>query len=84
MHHRQVFEPFFQLGGEHRRRERKLGLGLAICTRIAALLDGRIGMRSELGQGSVFWVDLAMEAPAMHAGTDADLECSAPDATAVA
>ena len=84
LHHRQVFEPFFQLGGEHRRRERKLGLGLAICTRIAALLDGRIGMRSELGQGSVFWVDLAMEASAMHAGTDDDLECSAPDATAVA
>jgi signal transduction histidine kinase len=30
------------------------GLGLAICRRLAKMLDGRIELDSQLGQGSVF------------------------------
>lgn len=53
----QIFEEFAQLhaGG---RRERRLGLGLPICSRLARLLGSRIGLRSEPGRGSVFSIEL--------------------------
>ena len=34
------------------------GLGLAICRSMAESLDGRVGLQSEQGKGSTFWVDL--------------------------
>lgn len=58
LHQAKVFDGFFQLGDGARRPERKLGLGLAICARIASLLGSGIGLRSEMGRGSVFWIDL--------------------------
>ncbi|MBX3700367.1 MAG: hybrid sensor histidine kinase/response regulator [Dokdonella sp.] len=64
--------------------EKGLGLGLAICERMARLLGHRLGVRSRLQRGSVFSVSLprarprpaasAPEAPATHAiGLAADL-----------
>ena len=58
LHQAKVFDEFFQLSDGSQRRERKLGLGLSICARIASLLGSRILVRSELGRGSVFWFHL--------------------------
>lgn len=73
IHQAQVFEEFFQLGDDGRQRERRLGLGLPICARIATLLGTRIDLRSELGRGSSFRIELprataAATAPAVAAG----------------
>ena len=38
------------------------GLGLTICAEIVKRLGGRIGVQSQLGAGSLFWVELEMPA----------------------
>lgn len=52
---REIFEEFRRLD-EGRADDRGAGLGLAIVERLGRLLGHEIGLRSQLGRGSVFWV----------------------------
>lgn len=52
---REIFEEFRRLNEGHD-QDRGAGLGLAIVERLGKLLGHEIGLRSELGKGSVFWV----------------------------
>ena len=54
IHQGRIFEEFYQVANTERDRRRGFGLGLAICARIAALLDTRITVRSALQAGSTF------------------------------
>ena len=38
--------------------EQGTGLGLSVCRSLALTLGGKVGMESELGHGSLFWVDV--------------------------
>ncbi|MBS0429923.1 MAG: hybrid sensor histidine kinase/response regulator [Proteobacteria bacterium] len=58
IHHARIFEEFYQVANTERDRRHGFGLGLAICARIAALLDTRIALRSALAQGSTFSIQL--------------------------
>lgn len=58
-----IFGDYVQLGNPERDRAKGLGLGLAICRRLAALLDIPIGVRSQPGRGSVFWIELPVAPP---------------------
>ncbi|MHB1843630.1 MAG: PAS domain-containing sensor histidine kinase [Deltaproteobacteria bacterium] len=49
-----VFEDFRQVDSTPARAYGGTGLGLSICRRLAATLDGRIELSSELGRGSTF------------------------------
>jgi PAS domain S-box-containing protein len=49
-----IFEPFSQADGTMARKYGGTGLGLTICTRLAELMNGRVWMESEPGQGSTF------------------------------
>jgi hypothetical protein len=61
-----IFGEFNQVEDERNRKFEGTGLGLAISRRLAALMGGRIALRSVLGQGSCFALEIelaALEAP---------------------
>jgi PAS domain S-box-containing protein len=55
-----VFDDFVTLDASYGREAGGTGLGLGITKRIADALGGEIGVESELGEGSLFWVRLPM------------------------
>ncbi len=57
-HQQHIFDEFVQLGQPVRDRRKGQGLGLAIVQRSAALLGHRVGVRSQPGCGSCFWIEL--------------------------
>jgi PAS domain S-box-containing protein len=57
-----LFQPFSQVDNSITRKVGGTGLGLSICSELARLMDGAVGVSSEAGKGSIFWVELPMPA----------------------
>ncbi|MGE5548607.1 MAG: PAS domain S-box protein [Solirubrobacterales bacterium] len=57
-HQESVFQEFYQVGNPERDREKGLGLGLSIVSRLCGLLDIRLSLVSQPGKGSCFMLDL--------------------------
>ncbi|NJD32152.1 MAG: hybrid sensor histidine kinase/response regulator [Gammaproteobacteria bacterium] len=82
-HQRAIFDEFRRLDRPSPWGEQGLGLGLSICHRIGLLLGLQLGVRSEVGRGSVFSVRVplssattsiaASPAPEVRAATPASL-----------
>ncbi len=53
----QLFQPFQRLGRESSNIP-GTGIGLVLCRELATLMEGEIGVRSEPGVGSRFWLDI--------------------------
>ncbi len=68
---RHIFEPFTQEDQATSRRYGGAGLGLAICRQLTDLMGGRIGVDSEVGAGSRFWMELPIRPASVSAHTEA-------------
>ncbi len=65
-----IFDPFAQADGSMTRRFGGTGLGLAITHELVSMMHGKVWVRSTLGKGTTFGVELTL--PKILTGSDVD------------
>lgn len=70
-----IFDSFTQVDSSTTRRYGGTGLGLAICRQLVELMDGTVGLESELNKGSQFWATI----PFKRVTQTERIEISQPD-----
>jgi PAS domain S-box-containing protein len=75
----QLFQPFNRLGKEAGTEE-GTGIGLVVTKRLVELMGGAIGVDSEVGVGSAFWVELALTAAPQFAIRETQIALAQHDA----
>ena len=61
-----IFERFYQVDTSLSKATKGLGLGLRIAKDLVQLHGGKIWVASQLGQGTSFYVEMPLAAPAME------------------
>lgn len=76
-----IFDDFHTIDSSYHRQAEGTGLGLGIVRRLTQALGGTVGVESEPGEGSVFWLCLPLPliAPPLAAPAKAALPLPAPD-----
>lgn len=58
-----VFDDFVTVDASYERRSDGTGLGLGICRRMTKAMGGEIGLSSDFGVGSTFWIKMPYRKP---------------------
>ena len=61
-HLARVFERFYRVDSGRSRERGGTGLGLAIVKHLTLAMGGKVGVKSEAGKGSTFWIELPVQA----------------------
>lgn len=77
--HERIFEEFYQLNNPSRDRSRGLGLGLATVRRIVQLLGHPLWLRSTVGKGSRFTIEVPVADPTRVQSIAATIEQKVPN-----
>ncbi|MEW6312777.1 MAG: NahK/ErcS family hybrid sensor histidine kinase/response regulator [Pseudomonadota bacterium] len=77
-----IFQEFYQIANPERDRKKGLGLGLAIVERLVRLLRHQLRLRSVVGKGSVFSIEVPLSGGATPAQTHKAQEVLLVDALA--
>lgn len=64
-----LFNAFVMADPSNQRKQGGMGLGLALCSQLARHMHGSIGVESELGRGSTFWVEIPFRKSAQKSRT---------------
>jgi len=64
-----LFNPF-ERGGLESSSIEGTGLGLSVVKKLVTLMDGEVGVKSQIGEGSTFWIDLPTIATDQEKHTD--------------
>ncbi|MCA0433291.1 MAG: response regulator [Proteobacteria bacterium] len=68
-HHDAIFAEFYRVSDTQAQARHSLGLGLNIAQRLSAILGHTLGLTSELGRGSLFFIDVPI-GNVWHSGGD--------------
>lgn len=79
-----IFEPFAQADDSVTRLYGGTGLGTTIARHLIGLMGGTIGLQSDLGKGSLFWVELQLKTSAAQGIDLTDELAGSPKSSAAA